>query len=226
MSHTLRRLALLSFAVLGAGRASAEMVDYSYQWSTSSGGIVVGTNATTGNGLSTGSVAFALFADGTASAESGGGPSVIPAASVSTTGSASDAAPDVFASPFDLTLRLTDAASGEFGDLTFTGTVNGSLTATASSLTADLDGPLTRALTLGAFVYEVTIDPASVSVPAPVSPPALLGAFVRVSELRPDVPVTQTPEPAGLLLAGVGLSLTALSAARSRLARRRAAGVA
>lgn len=210
---------MLLVTLLGANRASAEMVNYSYHWSTSIGGVVVGTNpATGGSGLSTGSVAFALYADDTDSALLGGGPSVIPAAILTTTSSASAQSPDSFASPFSLSLRLTDTASGAFGDLTFMGTINGTLTAATSTLTADFSSPLTQQLTLGGFAYSVTIDPSTAGIPAPGSTPALLGAQVQVAP--ETLPTSQVPEPSSLLLAGLALPLSALACARRRHHRR------
>lgn len=60
---------LLAALPLGVSRAWAEFVDYSYHWSMNPRPVVVGTSPSnsTGNGFSSGSVAFALHADRTGS---------------------------------------------------------------------------------------------------------------------------------------------------------------
>src|SRR4051812_14424509 len=114
MTRTNRLLPLLTAVVLlGAGQARAEMIGFSYQW-TAQPTIIPG---------GTGSVALAAVDPGTASAELGSStPTFIPGATVTTTSSATDV-PDSFSTPFSMKVHLTDTASSESGDLTFTGTV-------------------------------------------------------------------------------------------------------
>src|SRR5262249_49492817 len=109
-------------------------------------------------------------------------------------------------------------ASGAGEDLSFTGAINGTLTAITSTLTADFSGPLTREVTLGGHLYSVTIDPSSVQIPAPgASAPALVDALVQVSAAgHPPPPVSQAPEPSGLFLAVAALPLAALACRRRR----------
>ncbi len=213
---------LLALGLVSAGSARAEMVGFSYHWA-SSPSVVVGTNPSniTGNGISSGSVAFALAPAGSASSLLGGGPTTIPGATLTTTGSAPLDAADSFASPFSMTLHLSDTASGTTGDLTFAGTVNGSLTISTSTLTADFASPLTQQLTLGGHVYSVTIDPAAAGIPPPgAATPGQINALVQVAA-PPSPPAAPTPEPPAVLLAGLALALLGLACcrrARPRLA--------
>jgi hypothetical protein len=210
------RVAVLAALFLGSGVARAESLDFSYHWS-SSPAVVTGTNPSqvTGSELSSGSVAFALTPAGTASLVLGGDPGLIPGATLTTTGSAPESDPDSFASPFSLTLHLLDAASGASGELTFVGAVNGTLTATTSTLTADFSSPLTRQLTLGQHVYSVSIEPPSTAIPPPglTTPPGSIGARVQVAPL-------QTPEPSALLLAAFAVPLLYLAGPRTRVSRK------
>ena len=215
MTRTLRLLPLLTALVLlGAGQASAEMIDFGYSWSAPTS-VFTGTNPTTLDGKSTGSVALAVVDPGSASATPGSTtPTFVPGATLTTTSSATTV-PDTFSSPFSMKLHLTDSASSMSGDLTFAGTLAGTLTRTTSQLNATLSSPFTQTLTLGGNVYAVTIDPTVVNLPVPgATSPAAIDARVTVASsgtVTPP-PTHNTPEPSGLLLAGLGLPL--LAAAR------------
>lgn len=209
MTRTIRLLPLLTAVVLfGAGQVKAEMVGFSYQWT------VLPTSVFPGG---TGSVTLAATPDGTASAELGSStPTFIPGATVTTTSSATDVV-DVFDTPFSMSVKLTDTASGLFGDLSFSGTISGTLSATSSTLTATFDDPFTKTLTLGDKVYTVTIDPSLVSLPAPgATSPASIDA--RVTVANGGVDPAPTPEPSSLILGATAV----LGFAARRLLRRRA----
>src|SRR3954466_10935865 len=123
MTRTIRLLPLLTAVVLlGAGQARAEMVTFSYQWTAQPSVISGGT----------GSVALAAVDPGSAPVEVGSStPAFIHGATVTTTSSATDPA-DSFNTPFSMKLHLTDDASHESKDLTFVGTISGTLTATTA----------------------------------------------------------------------------------------------
>jgi hypothetical protein len=207
------RLAVLAALAL-APAARAEMINFSYSWSMGSSSVY---------GAGTGSVAFSLKAGGTAGYQPGPAPTRLEGATITTTSSAGgDVAPDSYSAPFALTLHLTDAASGQSGDLTFGATLSGTLTADSSALSVAFDKPPTRQLRLGGRLYSVTIDPSLVHVPAPgSSDPGSIDALVRVTpraaaSAQPP-PVTQeTPEPASLLTGAVGAGLGALAWLRKR----------
>lgn len=198
------RLVLLLLAV-GLSPARAEFVEFSYQWSVSPTAVLLGTNPSniTGNGLSSGSVAVALAAPGTASAELGGGGITVPLATVTTTGSAPEEAPDSFATPFKILLDLKDTATGEAASLTFSGSVNGKLTATSSMLTLDFADPLTQHVQLGAREFAVTVGVPSRVLAAPGSGLAndLVATVQLLTERDPTGPVvTDSPAPSALVL--------------------------
>jgi hypothetical protein len=220
MKAPLLRFSLALALCLTHGNAGrADPIGFSYHWSMSPSSVLVGTSTgnVTGNGISTGNVAFALAQDGSSSAEPGGGLSAIPAASLTTSSTAPERSPDSFASPFSMTLHLTDTASGQSADLSFAGVVNGTLTATASTLEADFSDPLTRQVTLGGRLYSVTIDPSSAHIPAPGGAPALLDTLMAVSASSPP-PVQQAPEPSTLVLVGGGVPLAVAAWRRWRAA--------
>lgn len=218
-SLTTRLAVVMLVLLIGADRAAAEFVNFSYSWSSS--GIVLGTNATTGGpGLSTGSVTFALYPDDSSGAELNGAASPIPGALVSTSSSALVESPDSYNSPFSLTLNLKDTLSGDTSPLTFSGSISGTISAFSSALQLAFDHPLTQQVTLGGHLYSVKIDPSSIAIPAPGTA-VLLSADISVSGLRLDdpvleTPVSQVPEPSTLVLTGLALPLTAMAWKRVR----------
>jgi hypothetical protein len=203
---------LLAALLLCAGGARAELISFGYSWG--------GTPSTPASAAAAGSVALSLAADGSASAVGGGSPTFIPGATFVTTSTATDSAPDTFDVKYGLSLHLTDTESGEFADLTFSGTLSGSLTATGSTLLAVFDNPLTRTAVLGAHAYTVTISPIFFDVPGPGGTPVQIGALVKADGNPGPVP-QQTPEPSSLLLAGLALPMVGAAWRRRRVARDR-----
>jgi hypothetical protein len=183
-------LPLAALVLLAGGRARADFVDYSYHWSVQPSSVLPG---------GTGSVTLAVAADGTGSSDTAATTAtVLPGATITTSSSASNP-PDSFNTDFTMKLQLTDSASHVTGELTFQGTLSGTLTATSSSLTSTFHNPVTQTLTLGGHVYTVTIDPTLINLPSPTSPsPAAIDALMTVANKAP--PVSQTPEPSGLVL--------------------------
>jgi hypothetical protein len=214
MTRTIRLLPLLTALVLlGAGQARSEMIDFSYQWTVLPSSVLPG---------GTGSVTLAAAPDGTSSAELGSStPTFIPGATVTTTSSATEP-PDSFNTAFSMKLHLTDTASALAGDLSFSGTIAGTLTLTTSALTATFDSPFTKTLELGNRVYTVTIDPSLVSLPAPgATSPASIDARVTVANKPVVDPPTNTPEPTSLLLGATAvLGFAARSVWRRRMRQR------
>jgi hypothetical protein len=200
---------LAALLVLGGGRCQAGMVDYAYSWSISPSIVLTGTNTETLNGLSTGSVALALPAAGTASSVLGSALATpIVGANISTSSSANLDHPDNYDTPFSITLHLTDTASGKSGDATFALTLQGTMTSNSSSVAPTFNSPLTQTLTLGSHLYSVSIDPAQIHIPAPTSTTTgSLDAQVKVSGLA------QAPEPTTLFLAGLPFPSWGLPAA-------------
>jgi hypothetical protein len=152
---------------------------FSYDWHVGPSAVLVGTNNTTLNGKSTGSVDFALVRGGDDASRVGGPRGALPIGFVMTTSSASPDHPDHFHVSFTLRLRLHDASSGKTGELTFKGTVNGTLDWGASHLTVTFLSPTTQKLTLGHHVYTVTL-PNTIKPTGPNDVPTPLYAMVQV----------------------------------------------
>jgi hypothetical protein len=193
---------LVALLLAAASPVRADFLDWGYHWKINTPVLASGT----------GSVALAAVQDGT------GSTSAIPAVSITTTSLANQTNPDVYHATYALTLSLTDGlstSSKTSGTLTFEGLISGSLTATSSSLTNTFlstpSNPLTQQLTLGQHVYTVTIAPTVTHLLAPGSlTPPLVDATVRVSDVQNNGgggTASGTPEPASLVLGGLGFSL-------------------
>ena len=155
-------------------------VSFSYNWHVGPSAVITGTNSTTGNGLSTGSVDFALVRRGADTARLGGMPTAVPLGFVVTTSSASDDHPDRFNTSIVLKLELRDAHSGRTETVTFKGTITGTLSWTHSSLSVTFENPSQR-FSLGDHVYTVTL-PRHVHPTGPNDTPSALYAFVQVGD--------------------------------------------
>jgi hypothetical protein len=206
-----RKLSLLLLSFILAGSARAESIDFGYSWTVLPGPVFVG---------GTGSVALTPAANGTSSAELGSTAGAsIAGADISTSSSAVDT-PDVYAATFGLKLTLTDTLSGGSGDVTFGGSLAGSLTFDSSSLKATFDGDLVKTLTLGGHVYSVSL-PGEVTAPAPGSSAiGWITAQVTVADEvvnNPPPGPVDAPEPGSLILAATA---AAAGLARWRVARR------
>jgi hypothetical protein len=111
---------------------------------------------------------------------------------------------------FNLALKITDGNNAA-GTLNFTGSLNGSLTATASSVVASFAPVTSNSITFDGHTYSVTIPPLSLDPPTSPQQDILAKVFVTNASSGgtppPPPPHTNgTPEPTSLLLAGLGLS--------------------
>jgi hypothetical protein len=183
--------AAVALTSLLAPLAHADPTPWSFDWSQS-------TNSVTAGGAGTGGV---FLTTPPANSKAAGSSDII-AENLSTFSSATDADPDVFnGQGYILKLVLTDLASGQVGMFTFTGKLFGTLTATSATITNAFDAPLTASKAIGGNVYTVTIGPFS----PPGSPNATnKGSIGAQVEVEPVDPVQRTPEPSGLVLAGLG----------------------
>jgi len=119
---------------------------------------------------------------------------------------------------YTVTMRVTDGVSGQFDDFAFRGLLEGGIAVspngpTASSVTNTIVGPRSHDFRIGGKVYAVDgleFTPFGepelhVNGPKLVTRPGGLPA-----ELRANVRIAETPEPATAVLAGLGLGLAAL----------------
>ena len=200
-----RRTALLGAALAALLAAAPARADLLYHWS-----ITPGPDLAAGPGR----VTFALAPDGRIpfpAPEMLTPTFAIPAAEVSTRFGAGAAPARFDHAPYALTLRLTDTRFHLSASVTFSGTIDGTLTASGASLTDTLSGPLTQRLELTSgpgevswfFDYLITLSPGAAALGGPGAPPAQVGAGVF---LQGAGVASGVPEPSGLLLAVLGLA--------------------
>jgi len=200
--RTISLVLLLGLSFLCGKPAKADFMNWSY----SSTPNVEGVSAGGAGGSSGGSVLLTDF-------NNQAGAASIPAIAVVT--SSSSASPVTFdpnTAKYSLTMTITDNTTHDSGTLTFTGSVGGTLSATTSTLTNSF-APSPNTLTLDGHKYTVTIPTADLL--APTAPQHTIMATVSVSDATgggggggtpPPPPVKGAPEPASLVLAGLGLS--------------------
>jgi hypothetical protein len=180
--HRSLLLALLLLAG-SAAPARADFMGWSYDWTASPTAI-----PTAGGGTLS-----LVTAPGNSAATTD---NIIAAGIFSSPSDPTAAAPTgtISPTPYTLTLKLTDAASGQFGTATFGGTLSGSTTNLSNSFTT----PTTRQFVLGDNQYTVTIGP--YFKPASIIP-GIIGASVEEA----PAPAKDVPEPATLALAACAL---------------------
>jgi hypothetical protein len=167
----------------------------------------------------TGSVQLTGITDGKAAAS-------IPILGIQDSSAATPGNPDHFNSAFKVALQITDNSTNASGTLNLSGTVSGNLTATSSSAVASFSGP--SSLTLGGHVY--TVSTPSLNLANSGTPQQTLMANISVADAPtggpPTTPtpppppppggpsgpgggggVNAAPEPASLVLGGLGWSL-------------------
>jgi hypothetical protein len=109
--------------------------------------------------------------------------------------------PDTFTDKtYSLGLTLTDQTSGTSGNLTFTGELNGVLTAGSSHITNTFTGFTTQSLVLGGNLYVVSVNTYTAPGPPGSANPGSIGATATVS-------IFQLPEPGSFALWGIGAFL-------------------
>src|SRR5258707_541124 len=120
-------LLLPALFLLGEGSARADIVNYGYNWSISPSAAIPGPNNN-----NSGIVQFVLQNDPNAVIQSTVGdpsPTVLSGGKITTNSSApTDFGSGKFGVPYSLTLQLTDKANNKSGQLTFSGTITGTLT--------------------------------------------------------------------------------------------------
>jgi hypothetical protein len=154
----------------------------------------------------------------------GSGTQSITATQIRTFSSAPDTAVDHLTNQqYNLSLHLTDDASGQTGSLSFSGLLSGLISFDAAHLTNVFNAPTSQVLTLGGHKYTITLN----SFVAPGNPnaidPGSLGALVEVGSPTPPPtgggsgggpPPSNAPEPSSLVLAGLGISSLGLGLLR------------
>jgi hypothetical protein len=147
------------------------------------------------------------------------GDSDIVASNLRAVSTAPPTAPDVFTNAqYNLALYLRDLDSGEDATLTFTGVLNGTVTAQSSNVKNTFTGLTTQSIVLGGNLYTATMTSYTPpGVPGAANPGAI-GAHAMVTVIN----LAELPEPTTLTLTGLGLGLLGLSRLRRRFSYRRA----
>jgi hypothetical protein len=134
---------------------------------------------------------------------------------------ATSANPDKLATggAYTFTLVLTDSASGEHANVTFTGKLSGTFSADNSNITNQFTGQTSTTVTLGANDYTVSMVAYTPPGPPSASNAGSISAHVKVA---PSSTHTggQTPEPSTMVLSVLGLSFAGAAGWRKRRAAR------
>ena len=190
---------LIVSAALAASPARADFMNWSYSTSAVPPGFAV-TGANNGSGA----VQLTPFSNAP-------GDSHIPVLAYAT----SATVPVTFdpqKSTYALNMTITDNTTKDSGSLSFTGSIGGGLTPTSSTLTNTFS-VAQKSLTLDGHVYTVTLS-ASDPLVNPLTPQKNITATVSVSNA-----VASAPEPASLLLGGLGFTAFGLGSWWRRLRR-------
>jgi hypothetical protein len=182
--------------------ARADKVDWSYNWTPSST-TIMSDSGSSQLVLSNEPVGKASNIPGT--------PTDIVATNVKTISGADPGTPDTFtAAKATLTLTITDDASKATGTLNFNGQFDGYISSTRTHISSNFASLAPQTVQLGNNIYTVSID--AFTPPASQSANLLgsIGATVLVGGAPSGgPPVTEAPEPASLVLAGLGLTFGA-----------------
>jgi hypothetical protein len=206
MTHSPRTLLWVTLALLlPLTEARADLIPWMYNWSRSPAQI---------NADAPGTGYITLTDESSRLAK---GDSNIVATNLKTYSTATIETKDIFtAKGYSLTLNLTDVASSSAASLTFTGKIDGWLTAQSSFLRNTFTGQTTQSVILGLNVYTVTMDGYTPpGIPGSVNS----GSISAKATVKVEAVVSQVPEPGTLALAGVGVAI--LVAARRRRQRQR-----
>ncbi len=219
-SASLRLPAVLVVTLLlGESSAHAEFMQWSYHWSISPAPVFSG---------GTGTVALAL-------GQPGRGSTKLLAAAMTTSSSATAQCTDHFNSSFNLSLHLTDLLTHKSGNLTFRGTITGTLTDSRASLVESFRVPAEH-ITISGHTYYVSLPsrlamlpPGTAAIPylyatvgvqnawPPPIPPRVSAAatvtdamIVRAASFQAAPASASTPEPSALVLAALGAALLSI----------------
>jgi hypothetical protein len=233
--------ALLTLLFLTGTRASAGLVDpTTAQWSynfTPGTFVSVGTpgavqvspgvwvnqvNAVAADSPGTGGVSFTNEPQKNVT-----GNSDIVATNLRVFSSADPTTPDKLSTngAYSFALVLTDKASGQTAQLTFTGKLSGTFSAGNSNVSNQFTGQTVmvngvpvvgQTVTLGAFNYTVTFPSNYYSPPGPPLASNAGSISAHVSITPASIHPATTPEPSTLVLSGLGLGLMGVAGWRKR----------
>jgi hypothetical protein len=143
------------------------------------------------------------------------GNSDVVATNLRTFSTASRANPDVFtATPYQLGLTLVDGDSNQTATLTFTGQIDGELTAGSSKLDNMFTSPTVQSVVLGENRYTVSMGAWSPPGPPDSTNSGSISAHAEISIES----IMTLPEPGSLVLAGMAAGVIGIVGWRRRSA--------
>ncbi len=181
--------------------AQADLVHWSYSWSRSPSEVLANAPGTSYVSLTSEPVQNVV------------GDSDIVSTNLRTVSNAPDGTPDHFTNKaYVLTLTLTDQASGQTGNISFSGVLNGTVSAHSANIANTFNNPTMQSIVLGNYKYTVTLPYYTPPGPPSSTNAGSISAHVMVTgEL-----INSLPEPSSLLLAGLGVILVGLASWRDR----------
>jgi hypothetical protein len=188
--------ATLAFLLIAGSPLQANLIHWSYSWSRS-------PSVVTADSPGTGSVSLTDESE----LRSVVGDSNIVATNLRTHSDATPLNPDRFTNKsYSLALLLRDEASTQTGTVTFTGQLDGTLTAGSANLDNTFTGETTQIIVLGTTRFEVTIGPfASPGPPGTTN----VGSISAQAQVRVAA-ILQIPEPGTWVLASLGAAVLGL----------------
>jgi hypothetical protein len=196
-SRTARLGMALGLLAVSPLAVQADPISFGYNFQT--------PTSVTGDAGNLGVISFATTNPGQAS-----GTATVAATQLAAVSSAPAGNPDTFSGEaYNLTLQLTDNASGQTGTLIFAGQLFGTLTATAANITTSF-AKATQQIILGADKYTVTVGPL---VPPGTPNTGTIGTLNAAIAAQPNAASLpfESPEPTGLVLAGIGITGAAVT---------------
>jgi hypothetical protein len=202
---TILRLSVVALLLSFAPSARADQISWSYSFTESStaiqsNGAITASTSPSGEIMITplqGTLTGTLPTSAT-----------ITAANLTALSSASVKSPAQFSdAEYTLIMKLTDLSSGLTVAVTFEGVLNGTVSASGTSLSNSFIGPTSFSYNLNHHIYDISIG----NFQAPGAP-----GSGDLGSIAVDVTVHHNPEPSSLILGALGLPAVGLLRRRRR----------
>jgi hypothetical protein len=204
MKKSTLQLVAIALLLSAAARARADQISWSYSFSASSSTIQSNGAADDAGYISVSAVQGTLT--GTLPMATS-----ITAANLEAFSTASAKTPATFNNvEYTLTMKLTDLSSGLQAAVTFEGVLNGTVSASGSSLTNKFVGQTSFSYNLNHHIYDISIG----NFQQPGAPGS--AGATGLGSIDINVTVHHNPEPSSLLLGALGLPALGLFRKRRR----------